>query len=165
MRGYSQHTREAKPMGRINLDENEFDSFSEDYPFVKFGRKGGIFSRMKECMTSVKKAGLTGSAKKSFIKGCMKNKGKADEKRIKEKIQKIKDKNLKNKKAFWKQVEEAKDRQSKPQQRLADPSLTAPKVDDAQVQADTKKKKMMKLLLYGGIGVVVLIIGIKLIKK
>ena len=54
----------------------------------------------------------------------------------------------------------------KQQQRKADPSLTtAPKTDDVQVQADTKKKKLMKLLMFGGIGVVILIIGIKLIKK
>ena len=161
-RGQQQYTRLAKPMGMVNLDENEFDNFQSDYTFVKFGKKGGIFARMKECMKSVKKAKLTGSAKKSFIKGCLKNKSKADASKLKAKTKKAKDKE--NKKAFWKQVEDAKNKA--PQQRKADPSLTTtPKADDVSVQADTKKKKMMKLLMFGGIGVVILIIGIKLIKR
>ena len=93
-RGQQQYTRLAKPMGRINLDENEFDTFSEDYPFVKFGRKGGIFKRMKSCMESAKKSGIGGRAKKSFISNCMKMKGKADDKAIKEKGIKLKKRNL-----------------------------------------------------------------------
>jgi hypothetical protein len=171
-RGQQQYPREAKQMGRINLDENEFDTFSEDYPFVKFGRKGGIFKRMKSCLESAKKSGIGGRAKKSFISNCMKIKAKEDAKAIKTKGGKLKKRNLE--KLFQSQLAQKRSGKPitkgitpppKPQQRKADPSLTAPKGDDPQIQADTKKKKLMKLLMFGGIGVVILIIGIKLIKK
>ena len=169
-RGQKQYTRLAKPMGMIDLEDNEF------YNFLKLKRKGGIFQRLKECVAKTKQAKFTDKdAKKQFMKDCMAKSGKVDKKAQLEKkkkaIEKIK---LANKKR--------KEQLNKPQGRIADPSLglgDAPKdvgvppsnevneggVNTTQPETKIEAKPNKKLFLYGAIGVIVLVFALKIIKN
>ena len=171
-RGQKQYTRLAKPMGMIDLEDNEFDNF------LKLKRKGGIFQRLKGCMAKTKQARFSDDdAKKKFMKDCMSKSGKVDNKAQAEKkkklIEKLKVANDKRRMGL-----------NRPKGRLADPSLglgDAPKdvgvppsneVNEGGVPTTTLPKETnidanpnKKMLLYGAIGVIVLVFALKIIKK
>ena len=173
-RGQRQHIRLAKPMGYVDLENNEFDNF------LKLKRKGGIFDRLSKCAKEKKNVRFSSKdAEKKFMKDCMSKSGKVDKKAQLEKkkkaIEKIKRANQKRKELLNKR---------KQQQRVADPSLglgdapkdvgvptnnqvneggatTTAQTPDTKIEANPNKK----LYLYGAIGVIVLVFALKFIKK
>ena len=161
MSGHRQYQRLAKPMGMVDLDENEFDNF------LKLKRKGGIFDRISKCSKQAKTSRFSSKeAKKDFLKECMKKSGVKDSKAIKKKteklVSKVKEKMKKtaekNKVAEMKMRKAPITEQSIPRPNLSDttttPAITPP--------IENKNKK---LLLYGAIGLVALVIALKIFKK
>ena len=165
MSGHRQYQRLAKPMGMVDLDENEFDNF------LKLKRKGGILDRLSKCSKKAKTSRFASKeAKKDFMKECMKKSGVKDSKAIKMKTEKLvsKVKEKMKKTAEKNKVAELEKRkapiteQSIPRPNLSDNTTTTPPTSPSPSTGTGKNKK---LLLYGAIGVVALIIGLKIIKK
>ena len=72
-RGKQIYNRIAKPMGYVDLENNEFDNF------LKLKRKGGIFSRLSDCKKKMATMRFSSAkAKRDFLKDCMKKSGKKD---------------------------------------------------------------------------------------
>jgi hypothetical protein len=155
--------RIANKRGLIDMEDNEFDNFMKM-------RKGGIFDRMKTCSQDAAKSRFSSKAAKTeFMKSCMKKKGKADNVSMSKAKENIKKRLAK---ANEKRIADNKEREET-KERLANPSLTTTETTTETTtptippttQANPDKKGMGKMLLYGAIGIIALIIGIKIIKK
>ena len=174
----------------IDMEENAFDNFTirqganefDDYnfkdadlsdggdseydDFIKFGRKGGIFARMKKCGKELKKKKLSFKSKsgKALMKKCMKTSGKVDKKsqllKMKKATEKIKKATKDRKIANEIKAKESLEKKG----RLANPDLpiTPPSTQLPPVPPTAGKSKV---LLYGAIGVVALVVALYLIRR
>jgi len=72
-RGKQIYNRIARPMGYVDLENNEFNNF------LKLKRKGGIFNRLSDCKKKMATMRFSSAkAKSDFLKDCMKKSGKKD---------------------------------------------------------------------------------------
>ena len=163
MGGHRQYQRLAKPMGMVDLDENEFDNF------LKLKRKGGIFDRLAKCSKQAKATRFSSKdAKKDFLKDCMEKSGAKDKKAIKKKTEKLVSKvkaNMKKIAEKNKKIAEEKMQETPQARKMEIPVSTTAETQTNTTPQTTGGGKNKKLLLYGAIGVVALIIGIKIIKR
>lgn len=162
MGGHKQYQRLAKPMGMVDLDENEFDNF------LNLKRKGGIFDRLKKCSNDTKSMRFSNKkGKKDYMKECMKKSGEKDSKAIRKKTNitagKIKAK-MEALKEKQKLKEELKMRAKPTEQSIGKPNQSETITTPPPVKPPTENKNK-KLLLYGAIGVVALVIGLKIFKN
>jgi|TARA_R110000851_G_scaffold142839_2_gene281648 hypothetical protein len=159
-------------MVRLDLNLENRDNYDD---FIKLNRKGGIFDRLKKCSENAKSMRFSSKKGKSdYMKECLKKSGAKDKKAIekktgvlkskikkeqKERTKKYEKKLLKSKAEIPKSSKEMLATQKVMEQgRLANPDLN---LGDTPTP---KKSNMGKLVLYGGIGIVVLLVGYKIIK-
>ena len=202
-RGKQIYNRIARPMGYVDLENNEFDNF------LKLKRKGGIFSRLSDCKKQMATIRFSSAkAKGEFLKDCMKKSGKKDKRFLTSEAIKrggsIKPAVMRDNPYKISQALE------RPIPRIADPSLglgetpsdvgvpkdkdikspanprgntnginpvdeggatmpdtpttDTPTTDTPKTETKIEANPNKKIFLYGAIGIIVLVFGLKLIK-
>jgi|TARA_R110000822_G_scaffold47109_3_gene125133 hypothetical protein len=172
-RGKRQHYRVAEPMGMIDMDENSFDNFDamdrsteldeEINEFDGFLSSKGGSKLMMECMKKTKVGRFPSkSAKMKFLKDCMKKSAKKKKKTAFTKLKGRKFSKKKREKTIEK-ISKSKDvnKNLEPQKRLANPDL----IKTPEIQTPPAPQGKSKVLLYGSIGVVLLVVGLYLFKR
>jgi len=169
-RGKREYTRLAKPMGYVDLEKNEFDNFLKKLKRKKRRSK----NRKGKSQTCEQKAAAmrfsSAEAKQEFLNEC---RGVSEVKRATggftpKPIEKpIIRSGVEQKKSIANKVFEASQKQKNKSQVADEVKATEEEVINAPeipTKAEPNKAAANKMLLYGAIGVVVLIVGLKYIK-
>ena len=220
-RGKQIYNRIARPMGYVDLENNEFNNF------LKLKRKGGIFNRLSDCRKKMATMRFSSAkAKADFLKDCMKKSGKKDKRFLTSEAIKRNPYNISQAKENPYNISQALERPipryGRPIPRVADPSLglgktpsdvgvpkpigmtkdmydegqdyikspanpsgntnginpvdeggatmpdtpttDTPTTDTPKTETKIEANPNKKIFLYGAIGIIVLVFGLKLIK-
>lgn len=170
-RGKREYTRLAKPMGYVDLEKNEFDNFLKKLKRKKRRSK----NRIGKSQTCEQKAAArrfsSAEAKQKFLNKCrgvseeIKATGGVTPKPVQKPVIKS---GVEQKKSIANKVFEASQKQKNKSQVADEVKATTEEevinAPEVPTKAEPNKAAANKMLLYGAIGVVVLIVGLKYIK-